>query len=287
MKKNAPELIDEISKSRTFNRPADLAEAYLSHKETLPLFLQSLTFLKTCKLKASDTNKKIIRKNFQEFIATSIKEVSDKISKDTLKDIKENYDKKTVNKILEALLDFEPFLKGSPVSVVSPELKRFYLSHMKTQRNIINAIEFLLKSANLSDSEKKMLQRIKTRHQDSLKQSSQVKKVVIDPVKEALLNVEARAANGTLLTGLNPSGTMDFIMQCNFPKTIFIKPTGRPKKKIFLNALVIVIYSLLKNDNTQVKWRYCLTANIINQYFGLTGKEALNSKGIDNALHSR
>ena len=109
MKKNAPELIDEISKSRTFNRPADLAEAYLSHKETLPLFLQSLTFLKTCKLKASDTNKKIIRKNFQEFIATSIKEVSDKISKDTLKDIKENYDKKTVNKILEALLDFEPF----------------------------------------------------------------------------------------------------------------------------------------------------------------------------------
>ena len=171
--------------------------------------------------------------------------------------------------------------------MVSPELKRFYLSHMKTQRNIINAIEFLLKSANLSDSEKKMLQRIKTRHQDSLKQSSQVKKVVIDPVKEALLNVEARAANGTLLTGLNPSGTMDFIMQCNFPKTIFIKPTGRPKKKIFLNALVIVIYSLLKNDNTQVKWRYCLTANIINQYFGLTGKEALNSKGIDNALHSR
>ena len=288
MKKNTPELIDEILKSRTFNRPADLAETYLNHKEAFPFPLRSRVkeiIEKGCKKLVSSglINPQTLETEIKPMIddcwkvwRADLEQMRERIDKETMKELKEKYDNKTVNEILEALLDFEPepFLKGSPVSVVNYKKKSFLPYLKKSFKNIINATEFLLKEANLSDSEREMLQRIKTRYQDSFIGLPQVKKVTIDPVKEVLLNRAASAANGTILSGLNPSGTMDFIMQCNSPMRFFIKPIGKPKK-IFLNALAIVIYRLLKEGRKKgvgVKNCQYLTSDILTQYLCLPKK---------------
>lgn len=277
--------INEILEARTFRSPTDLAEAYLDRRESFPLPLRSKWALfaeKPSKAYKANTPS-LIKKELTEFLPrfweSRLEEMRVKIGKKTLAKLEKNYDTKTINKILEVLIDFEPFVMSSGVvNVLDDDVKKAYLNFKKKHKNVINTTEFLLKKAGLSDSEKEVVRGIQLRHKNHLERLSQVKQITVDPIKEALLK---KGSTPTLLTHSDPEGWIkEFFLQCH-KNTVFKKPAGRPKKIIF-NALVIVICRLLKNDSKLIKWLYATTVEIISQVFGVN----LTIKDIDNSLHS-
>lgn len=293
--------IDEVLNSKTFSGPHELADTYLSCKATSPKcsvntylpinllsdfendmkeFLANVSASKVITPKALKSVEDDFWKEWQWFF----EEMKGRIARKTMQNLEKKYAREAVERVIEALVDFEVFLRRNSdcVKVVDDKSREAFAYFKKKHTNVINATEFLIKGAGLSATEKELVLGIQSRHKDHLKRLSQIKKITLDPIKADLLN---RAATPTLVTHSTPEAWIEeFYLQCH-KGTIFIKPAGRPKKIVF-NALVIVIFRLLENKDTQVKWRYALTADIINQCFHLSDKEELTAKKIDNILHS-
>lgn len=268
--------------------PAELAEAYLERKETFPLPLRSkfLAFVKfPSKAWKPNTPKPVkaeLRKFLTEFKDGFLEAMKVKIGSDIMKELEKNYDKKTIHRIQETLIDFENFLSGAR-NALSSEMTKEAVSYRRNKsRRAIKSADILLKEGELSASEKETIEGIKSKFQDHLELLTQVKEVTVDPIKETLLYY---GASGSLLGSkfMPEEWAGEYLYQYhrNF---IFKKPQGKPKKIVF-NALVIVIFKLLKRRDKQIKWLYGLTADIINQCSKDIGKK-LTVKDIDNALHS-
>jgi hypothetical protein len=209
-----------------------------------------------------------------------------KISKDTMEELERNYDKKTVDAIVEALVGFEPYLEPADglTSSFLADIKKKRDDLKKLARNTIKAVDFLLERAfALQDIQRGILQSIKADNENLLKffSPSYTERVVLDPLKEYMLNA---GASRTLLD-TKPEGWTDaYYERLVMGRIAFVKPPG--KKRLFLKTLINTIFRLLENKDKQIKWRHNLTVDIMNQCVKQHLKKELTTKDIDNALHS-
>lgn len=263
----------ELINKETPETPTELAEAYLKGELLLPIRSSMVeSFFKTVKWNGLPP--------FEKAFLTGFKEVWDKIKRENisekaLKELEKDYDKKIVNSVLEALTDFEFFIRTDClVPVVDYESKK---REKKECEGIIKAMESSLKSPLVLDSDKKALQGIQLGAHYRLWLLQGFKKVTVTPVKEFLLKHEATPS---LLTTPDPEKYIEEAFEKLNKDIVYVRPNGRPKK-IFENALISVIYKLLKRDDKQVKEVYCLTAEVVKQLI-----PEVNYKRVDNALHS-
>jgi hypothetical protein len=271
--------IEEIKRLKPFSA-SQLAEAYLSKKGfPLPLSSEIYDYLKSLpeinqKKKKSEAES-YFKGIFIQYVDKAFTGMEARINEKTLNELKKNYDTRTINKILEALLDFEPFIKGDGVmKIVNFKTKEFSENSIKECKNAIGAANYLLKTT-LSDSQKKAVEQIKEDKEFYISIEKRCK-VIVDPVKEHLLNM---AATPAILNPEPEKWKKEFYKQ-HIEGAVFVKPNGKPKK-IFRNALVSIIHELLKQKDRQKKWVDDLTAEIVNQCFSLN----LTVKDIDNILH--
>lgn len=253
--------------------PTELAEAYLKGELSLPI---SSRLVEPFLYKKKGGLTPLSLSNFKK----DFKKVWDKIereniSEDALKELEKDYDKKTVNRVLDALTDFEFFIRTDKlVNVVDYESKK---REKKECEGIIKAMEYLLKSPLVLDSGKKVLQKFQLEARYYLELLQGFKKVTVTPVKEFLLMLEATP---TYLTTPDPEKYIEEAFERLNKDIIYVRPNGRPKH-IFKKALIVVIYELLSRDDKQVKEVYCLTAKVVKQLI-----PEVNEKQVDNALHS-
>lgn len=301
--------IDEIIKGEYPSRPEELANVYLNRKEAFPLPLQVRIkefeeFMKKgCgKLVSSglikpQTLETKIKPMIDDYLkclrndlSKALEEMRGKISKNTMEKLERNYDKKTVDSIIAALVDFKPYLEPSD-RLDLKKIKKDTDNIEKLLRWVISTEDFLLRrSCFLDDSERGAHRKTKTYHEVLLKAHLTRKRIALGPVKEALLK---HSADATILSGKGEGWTEEYFRQCMMGEYIFTKPHVRPMK-LFPKALEVVIFRLLENNNKQIKqmrkitngWRYKLTADIINQCFKEYLDKELTPKDINNALHS-
>jgi len=216
--------------------------------------------------------------------------VKRKISKATLDELEKNYAKNTIKKVLEALIHFAIISEEPDIKVVDKQMQKAVPFFKKKANKIIQSADTLLGVA-FSDIQKKAIQEIKAKAQKEINRLSQIKAVIVDPFKERELSIL-------------------YVRRWEYPKNyIFKHPQGRPKNLI-INALVIVIFRLLKKEGKQlqIKRLYKLTADIINQcyerrpntlidplpdlidiiinWYRIGIDKKLTPKDIENALHS-
>ncbi len=277
--------INDITKGKSFKRPTELANSYLEKLGACPKHLRTVSNMEEAyknlikvSAKLNPQEAKSIRCELKRVKKEIFDGMRGRIHKDTLQAIEKDYSKQTLDKILEALIDFEIFLNGGHVKVINDDMKKAILYFKKKHQNVIKSTVTLLKEAGLSDSERKVMQEIKSRHQDHLKQLLQLKEIILTPVQETLLNLNATA--GPLLRFNSAEWTREYLEQ--FGKSFIVKkPEGKPRKSV-LNTLVIVIYRLLEKEGKQIKWLHSTTAKIINQCLRFNDTDALTPKRVEN-----
>lgn len=293
--------IDEILKGEYPSHPEELANIYLNHREAFPLPLQvrikeieefmekgCKNLVSSGKIKPQTFEIKIkpeidnSLKCLRDDSSKALEEMRGKISKNTMEALEKNYDKKTVDTIIEALMDFGPYLEQSD-RLDLKKIKKNTDNLEKLLQNTIKAVDFLLEKAYLSDdTEREAHRKVKTYHEVMLKFHLTRKRIALDPVKETLFNLHA---SRTILSGKGEGWTEEYFRQCVMGESIFTKPHGRPRE-LFRKTLMVVIFRLLENKNEQVKWKHTLTADIINQCLKQYLDKELTPKDIDNALCS-
>jgi len=210
----------------------------------------------------------------------------------TLKELEANYDKKLIRQVLCALQFFEVLEKGPAIDLTrlgEDKIKAVQYFKKKYQK-IIRAVDMMLEkpatlngletASVLNETEKEIILQIKTRCENDIKQLPSINKKAVDRFAVTLFG---------FLSEDGPYSSRrerQHAFLSHMP--VFQMPASRPKK-IVENALLIVIFSLLKKNEAadsgkgkQIKWLYILTVDIVNVYFG----KNLTPKAVDNALHS-
>ncbi len=159
------------------------------------------------------------------------------------------------------------------------------MRHFKQSTSRVNkAADVLLKEAGLTEAENKVLLKIKIRHESGLKYFSQKRTVTIDAFKETMLGFGPSTLPNIRFNYLTfPEFIAEWEKEyiASVWQLLIKKPKSRPKK-IIENAILIVIFNLLKREDRQIKWLYLLTTDIVKQCFN----KKIGPKAVENALHS-
>ncbi len=262
-----------------------MAEDYLKRRSPEPiddLLREALPLMKIC-------GDKVIEE-MQNMCEYDQEEAKKKLNPETINELTSNYDKKTIARIIWALLDFEDLSRKKAfftedVWKDNNERRELYRQLQRRTREEIKASDVLLPAA-LTASEKETISAIKSRFEERLKRLSQIKEIEIDPVKEILIGQGREIPLNLVADALSDKPSMssadwDREYQFYLGRFVFKKRRSRPEK-IIDNALLIVIYTLLDKDGKQIKWRRSLTADIVSQYF----KKEIKVKDVDNAVNS-
>jgi hypothetical protein len=175
-------------------------------------------------------------------------------------------------------MDFEELL--NPPNILNLQERGRRPDDLKQYQKGIRYADGLLALEILSDPERECFQKFKDGAESvsSLLLARRRKNALeLDPIKETLLNFAARR---TLLSS-HPEGWTEAYRECIGGDMVCTRrKLGRPKK-IFLKALLVVIFKLLAKKNISVKRRSIDTATIISQRFGMK----LTEKDVEHARH--
>ena len=215
------------------------------------------------KLLQHDELSKIVAEKYNEYI-------NKRLSQETLKAIKDNYNTEVLYKIIPLLIDASLYI--NPKKLNSEASKAF----QKRLKEAIKGCDTLLLNGLLSDRQRQDIEAIKRLHEAGL---NSIKHIKVDSIREAIIS----NAETTSLLNCDPelwTSAYNSIMQ----RTIIERKKGRPEN-IALKKCIKKIYKLLTKDrptrqDTYKEFAKQLTANILNEVFALK----LTIKDIKNSL---
>jgi hypothetical protein len=305
-KEKVKEKIDAIIRKNSIETPKQLENAYIAQViKKLPYTTPSLqtttrdevfsgVLLKGIENLFMERGKAIpynlldgFKNYFKNKSSEKLKKYFHRLSLETQKTLRENYEAATIELIIRAIIDFEiPVVSAAPAKKLFNGVIEAMKEANRERKEIIKACKCLLAKVFLTQAETEVLGGLRNRFETPNEQ------VYLDPIKE----VELANINFDNLIKTNPATSplfqqkwfLDWLSE--MLKFEFKRPRGA-SKNIYFKALQVVIYKLLtieppKKIKRYLRWAETLTANIINECYKGKGLSKLTAKDINNALHS-
>jgi hypothetical protein len=298
--------LSQILTNKSLKSASSLATEYILHKKkgtSINSFAATSTSIAqlalVCK-EAAGKRKSAAYELFYKLWYETFEEMVTRLSKEILSALRANYDTTIIQKIIDALIDFEgPILaQGSLEKILqcSADPKK-----VQKARLGLKASETLLKGSALTVPEQQTIERINRKYKDIL---DNVREVSMDTMKlTALYRIknaipEAESISIAEYVSNFPKIEKEAIERQQWHrawhtelcKIIFNQGQGRPSQ-IFFNAIQIIIYRLLADESKpktvqrHKAWCVRLTTSIIREAYTHLSVPMLTPKKVEKLVH--